>query len=158
MELVERDDEHLYHSEAVTPGAASSHIIDSLLVCQDLKKGNGITFLMQANDRLNPLEKPHADGWLKTWHTAEERMSTDYEDIDEKERKTRGWDWQMRRVFLKRAALRVLLRGVTSRPTAAQKRWSYAVYIRLFEMNYLNFGSPLLTHRIRLIVIALYYV
>ncbi|VDO32907.1 unnamed protein product [Haemonchus placei] len=128
MELVERDDEHFYHSEAVTPGAASSRIIDSLLVCQDLKKGDGITFLIQANDRLNPLKKPHAGGWLNTWHTAEERMSADYEDIDEKERKTRGWDWQMRRVFLKRAALRALLRGVTSRAAATQKSFADAFY------------------------------
>ncbi|VDM74885.1 unnamed protein product [Strongylus vulgaris] len=40
---------------------------------------------------------------------------------DEKEEK-RDWDWQVRRVLMKRAAVRVLLRGMTSRAAANQKK------------------------------------
>ncbi|PIO73530.1 PH domain protein, partial [Teladorsagia circumcincta] len=123
-ELVERDDEHFSHSEGVTTGGTSSRIVDGTIVCQDLKREDGITFLIQTNDRLNPLEKPRAGGWLNTWQTAEERMSTDDEDQDDKEEKAHDWDWQVRRVLLKRAALRVLLRGITSRSAASQKNVS----------------------------------
>ncbi|KAK6017888.1 phorbol esters/diacylglycerol binding domain protein [Ostertagia ostertagi] len=123
-ELVERDDEHFSHSEGVTTGGTSSRIVDGTIVCQDLKREDGITFLIQTNDRLNPLEKPRAGGWLNTWQTAEERMSTDDEDQDDKEEKAHDWDWQVRRVLLKRAALRVLLRGISSRSAASQKNVS----------------------------------
>ncbi|WKY16703.1 hypothetical protein Q1695_001377 [Nippostrongylus brasiliensis] len=120
-ELAERDEEQYSHSEGVTTGGASSRIIDGSIVCQDLKREDGITFLMQTDDRLNPLDKPRAGGWLNTWQTAEERMVTDDEDQEDKEEKVHDWNWQIRRVLLKRAALRVLLRGLTSRTAANQK-------------------------------------
>ncbi|KIH66986.1 DENN domain protein [Ancylostoma duodenale] len=122
-ELAERDEEQFAHSgEGVTTGNAAARIIDSTVTSQDLRREDGITFLVQTNDRLNPLDKPRVGGWLATWQTAEERILVkDEEDQDEKEEKPRDWDWQVRRVLMKRAALRLLLRGVTSRSAASQK-------------------------------------
>ncbi|KHJ99863.1 DENN domain protein [Oesophagostomum dentatum] len=121
-ELAERDEEQFAHSgEGVTTGNAAARIIDSTITCQDLRREDGITFLVQTNDRLNPLDKPLAGGWLASWQTAEEKMTVkDDDDQDEKEEK-HDWDWQVRRVLMKRAALRVLLRGVTSRAAANQR-------------------------------------
>ncbi|EYB89669.1 hypothetical protein Y032_0229g2924 [Ancylostoma ceylanicum] len=122
-ELAERDEEQFAHSgEGVTTGNAAARIVDSTITSQDLRREDGITFLVQTNDRLNPLDKPRAGGWLATWQTAEERILVkDEEDQDEKEEKPHDWDWQVRRVLMKRAALRLLLRGVTSRSAASQK-------------------------------------
>ncbi|VDN25213.1 unnamed protein product, partial [Cylicostephanus goldi] len=54
----------------------------------------------------------------------EEKMSLkEDEDQEEKEEK-HDWDWQVRRLLMKRAAVRLLLRGVTSRSAANQKNVS----------------------------------
>ncbi|KAK6062004.1 PH domain protein, partial [Cooperia oncophora] len=122
-ELVERDDEHFSCSEGITTGGTSSRIVDGSIVCQDLKREDGISSLLQANDRLSPLEKPRMGGWSNTWQIAEERISTEDEQ-DDKEGKPHDWDWQLRRVLSKRAALRVLLRGVKGRSSTNQKNVS----------------------------------
>uniref|UniRef100_A0A0K0DRE0 Myotubularin phosphatase domain-containing protein n=1 Tax=Angiostrongylus cantonensis TaxID=6313 RepID=A0A0K0DRE0_ANGCA len=113
-ELSERDEEYFSHSEGVTTGGATSRIIDGVVTCQDLRREDGITFLLQTNNRLNPLEKPRVGDWLTIWNAAEERMITDDEEQDDKEEKPRNWDWLLRRVLLKKAALRILLRGASS--------------------------------------------
>ncbi|VDM52268.1 unnamed protein product [Angiostrongylus costaricensis] len=153
-EQSERDEEYFSHSECVTTGGATSRIIDGVVTCQDLKREDGITFLLQTNNRLNPLEKPRVGDWLTIWNAAEERMITDDEEVrnsckidylrsicyivesllmeitaiqiqqDDKEEKPRNWDWLLRRVLLKKAALRILLRGVSSRLATSKKNAS----------------------------------
>ncbi|KAK6766955.1 hypothetical protein RB195_026302 [Necator americanus] len=103
-ELVERDEERFAHS-----GEGTLDLVLAMSLC------------FPTNDRLNPLDKPRIGRWLATWQTAEERMLTKEDDYQEKEEKIHNFESQIRRVLMKRTALRVLLRGVTSRSAPSQK-------------------------------------
>ncbi|KJH46561.1 DENN domain protein [Dictyocaulus viviparus] len=138
-ELCERDEEYFSHSERVTTGGTVSRIVDSMVTSQDLRREDGITLLVQANYHLNSSEKSNVGEWLTIWNAAEERMATDDEDQEDKEEKPHDWDWLVRRVLIKRAALRILLKGVSSRLAANQKSYSRT---HVFEHYGASGGQP----------------
>uniref|UniRef100_A0A1I7WH38 PH domain-containing protein n=1 Tax=Heterorhabditis bacteriophora TaxID=37862 RepID=A0A1I7WH38_HETBA len=109
-ELTERDEEHFSQSDAVTKGNEPVRVIDGALYSQDLKREDGITFTVQTTDRLNPLDRPNTGNWISVWESAENKMKF----LEREDRYLRDWDDQMRRILLKRSALHVLLRAVTS--------------------------------------------
>ncbi|PAV64196.1 hypothetical protein WR25_22018 [Diploscapter pachys] len=108
-ELAERKEERLTQIGqvgGVTTGRGETKIVDVTIRSLDLEADDAFTYLLQTNDRMNPLNKnQERDQWTQIWSALEEQMRQTDEDG-----KTHDSPWarDVEKLLLKKAAAKIL--------------------------------------------------